>query len=303
VTDRGRTEQIDVQGLAEHPALAKGNVLDLRPAASFVAGHVPGAFSFPLAITGGGLSAHLARELPSFLLPARHEPMVVLADEVGPALEVARELAARGRWRTDACGLRPDPAATTLLRETGPGRPGLWSPPPFLERWVEMLPPPAAGPLLDLGCGSGRAAVWLAARGWRVTAIDHQAEALEMGRGLADRANVAVDWRLADLRRPESLPAGGWAGALMFRYLDRPLIARLPSVLATDAVVMLSTFRHAPGYVGNPQPRHRLARGEAARLWHEAGANVLVHEEGFDADGRPTAGLVARCQPAPPQVT
>ena len=57
---------------------------------------------------------------------------------------------------------------------------------------------------------------------------------------------------------------------------------------------MLRTFRHAPGYVGNPQPRHRLRPAEATSFWPAEFSQVLVHEEGFDGDGKPAAGLVMR---------
>lgn len=295
VSQRGQVVQVDGAELQDLPAVRQGLVLDLRPSASFRAGHVPGAYSFPMSPVDDDLEQSLPQGLPSYLLPARHEPLLVVADEVDLAVAVARSLAARGRWWTGACGAPP----ACLLTESGAGRPGLWAPPPFLAAWWRLLPPPAAGPVLDLGCGSGRAAVWLALRGWQVTAIDHQPEALDMGRGLASRCGVDVEWRLADLRRPESLPAGPWSAALMFRYLERPLVDRLWTVLEPRAVVMLRTFRHAPGYVGNPQPRHRLQRGEAAGFWTPEQMEVLVHAEDFDADGRPAAGLVARRRPGP----
>src|SRR6266496_51844 len=64
------------------------------------------------------------------------------------------------------------------------------------------LPP---GWALDLGAGEGRNAVWLAERGWRVTAVDFSPVALDKGRGLAQARGVGVDWVLEDLRgyRPE----------------------------------------------------------------------------------------------------
>ncbi len=74
-------------------------------------------------------------------------------------------------------------------------------------------------------------------------------------------------------------------------------MARLPTVLADHAVVMLRTFRDAPGYIGNPQPRHRLARNEAMRLISSPRSRILVHEEGFDPDGRPAAGIVTHWLP------
>ncbi len=64
---------------------------------------------------------------------------------------------------------------------------------------IEMLSP---GRALDLGCGAGRAAVWLASRGWRVTAVDFSETAIELGRA----TGADVDWVLADVREYEPQP-------------------------------------------------------------------------------------------------
>jgi SAM-dependent methyltransferase len=60
----------------------------------------------------------------------------------------------------------------------------------------ELLP----GRALDLGAGEGRNAVWLAERGWRVTAVDFSPVALDKARLLAQARGVEVDWVLSDLR-------------------------------------------------------------------------------------------------------
>ena len=57
----------------------------------------------------------------------------------------------------------------------------------------------APGRAIDLGAGDGRNAVWLARRGWAVTAVDFSQVALGRGRALAAAAGVQVDWELADL--------------------------------------------------------------------------------------------------------
>ncbi|MEV0328656.1 methyltransferase domain-containing protein [Micromonospora echinospora] len=61
----------------------------------------------------------------------------------------------------------------------------------------------APGRALDAGCGEGADAVWLAGRGWRVTAVDISATALGRGREHAERLGAAVadriDWVQADL--------------------------------------------------------------------------------------------------------
>jgi SAM-dependent methyltransferase len=75
----------------------------------------------------------------------------------------------------------------------------VWGTPP--NRWVEReLADLAPGRALDLACGEGRNALWLAARGWQVSAIDFSAVALDKGRALESRQAppTRVDWVHAD---------------------------------------------------------------------------------------------------------
>jgi len=65
------------------------------------------------------------------------------------------------------------------------------------------LPP---GRALDVGCGEGADAVWLAQRGWQVTALDVSSVALERARRHARDAGVEVSWLHAGLVEAE-LPA------------------------------------------------------------------------------------------------
>ena len=73
----------------------------------------------------------------------------------------------------------------------------VWSSGPnqFLAAALADLPP---GDALDLACGEGRNALWLAGLGWRVTALDFSRVAVERGRRLAGEAGLAVDWRVGD---------------------------------------------------------------------------------------------------------
>ncbi len=74
----------------------------------------------------------------------------------------------------------------------------LWSTEPnrFLVAEVEGLPP---GRALDLACGEGRNAVWLAQRGWQVTAVDFSEVALAKAKRLAQSRGMDVEWIAADL--------------------------------------------------------------------------------------------------------
>lgn len=59
------------------------------------------------------------------------------------------------------------------------------------------------GTALDAGCGEGAEALWLAAHGWRVTAVDIAGNALRRAREYAEAHDAAaasrIDWRQADL--------------------------------------------------------------------------------------------------------
>jgi 2-polyprenyl-3-methyl-5-hydroxy-6-metoxy-1,4-benzoquinol methylase len=69
-------------------------------------------------------------------------------------------------------------------------------PDPTLLDEIGALSP---GRAVDLGAGDGRNAIWLARRGWDVTAVDFSQVAIDRGRALAAAAGVDVEWELADL--------------------------------------------------------------------------------------------------------
>jgi SAM-dependent methyltransferase len=74
----------------------------------------------------------------------------------------------------------------------------------FLVQEAEGL---AAGRALDLACGEGRNAVWLAEQGWQVVGVDFSEVGLEKARRLASARGVEGDWVAADVLeyRPEPL--------------------------------------------------------------------------------------------------
>jgi len=85
----------------------------------------------------------------------------------------------------------------------------------FLVPEVEGLTP---GRALDLAAGAGRNAVWMAVRGWAVTAVDWSEVALDKGRLLAAHHAVTVDWVLADLQEWEPPPRA--FGLVVVTYLQ-----------------------------------------------------------------------------------
>ena len=75
-----------------------------------------------------------------------------------------------------------------------PGEPNLFLPP-----IVESLTP---GTALDLACGEGRNAIWLARGGWDVTAVDFSPVGIEKGRQIA--GDTSVEWVVADVTSYEA---------------------------------------------------------------------------------------------------
>jgi SAM-dependent methyltransferase len=134
-------------------------------------------------------------------------------------------------------------------------------PNPLLVDEVSDLP---AGTALDLGCGAGGDAIWLAENGWRVTAADVSAAVLARAATAAARAGVGdrIDWQEHDLTR--SLPAGTF-GLVTAQYLHSPIAgaAEREAVFAAAATAVapggtLLVISHAgfPTWLSEQPPDH-----------------------------------------------
>jgi len=100
----------------------------------------------------------------------------------------------------------------------------VWSltPNQFVAAELADLPP---GRAVDLACGEGRNAIWLAERGWQVTALDFSQVAVDRGRRIA--GPLTVDWRVEDALTAE-LPQ---ADLVVLAYLQLPEDERRTAVL------------------------------------------------------------------------
>jgi SAM-dependent methyltransferase len=126
----------------------------------------------------------------------------------------------------------------------------LWSAKPnrFLVVEVESLAP---GRALDLACGEGQNAIWLASIGWRVDAVDYSPVAIAKARARAERDGVDVAFEEADLVEYEPQPA------------------------AYDLVLLL--------YLHLPAEEHRLVLKRAARALAPGGTLVLLGHDLLNA--------------------
>jgi len=116
----------------------------------------------------------------------------------------------------------------------------LWSAEPnrFLVEEVTELAP---GRALDLGAGEGRNAIWLAERGWKVTAVDFSEIALDKARRIAAARDVDVEIVRADLTEYRPEPATFDLVLALYLHLPRPEM-RVVIERAARAVAAGGTF-------------------------------------------------------------
>ena len=177
----------------------------------------------------------------------------------------------------------------------------------LLERWADRLEVSGPAPrAIDLACGSGRNALFLARCGWQVDAVDISTVALARLRAAAEAEGLPVNCVERDLE-PASSALDGLAErhydlALSMRYTDIPLIGALPRVLAPDGHLIAEMHLNTEKTVAGPRsPRFRVAPGELRKAG--AALELLHYHEGLvtDPDGRTVAlaQLVGR-QPRTP---
>jgi SAM-dependent methyltransferase len=99
------------------------------------------------------------------------------------------------------------------------------TPSALVETFASGLP---AGAALDLACGPGRNALYLAERGWQVTAVDGSAVAVDLLRERARQKRLIIDARVADLERGEfNIPPAAFDLICDCYYLQRSLIPQI----------------------------------------------------------------------------
>jgi SAM-dependent methyltransferase len=148
------------------------------------------------------------------------------------------------------------------------------------------------GRALDVACGAGRNALYLAAQGFTVDALDISQAALDRARGDAERRGLDVSWICGDLEHApdDVLPSGPYDLIVWVRYVNPTLHAPLASRLAPGGYLLCEQHLVSSDEVAGPRnPAFRL-QPEQLRAAAE-GLEVVHYYEGIvrDPDDRAVA--------------
>lgn len=166
-------------------------------------------------------------------------------------------------------------------------------PDPWLRRALPWLP--GTGKVLDIACGRGRNALYLAERGFLITGIDISQTGLSLLRQEAKKNSLHLELQQTDLELAEDLPAGPFDIILNFFYLQRSLFPCIKRVLSPGGIAVIRTFSIAGGFPAGPSdPAFHLQPHELLEIF--SGWEILLHEEGVEQarNGGGLAGIVAR---------
>ncbi len=147
--------------------------------------------------------------------------------------------------------------------------------PAVLRENAHLLP--STGRALDLACGLGAGALFLAEAGLQVSAWDRSPVAIQRLKQEADRRGLMLDARVRDLSvqppEPESFQV-----ILVAHFLDRTLVPAILQALKPKGLLFYQTFtREAVSSLGPTDPHYRLAPNELLQLF--SGLHLRFYRE------------------------
>jgi tellurite methyltransferase len=158
---------------------------------------------------------------------------------------------------------------------------------------VEIAETLVPGTAIDLACGAGRHALYLAERGWTVTAVDGSEKAIELVQLRSAARGLQVHTKVADLTAPAfTMPSASFDLIVIAYYLQRDLFARIKDAVRPGGVVVAIAHTPEPGEEWSEK---RAAPGELRRFFNDW--ELLWSYEGPSRDPahrRPVAEIAAR---------
>lgn len=278
-------------------------IIDCRDRASFKQRHLKGSVNIP--------AAELFQRMHE--LPQKQQTLTIVYDRSSrpdaKTFFTDRHFIIE-RWIADEDFNAIDPS---LLSK---GRSSIyhWQPAPFVKQFEQYYLKPNYtkknnnnnnnnndnlnnGVILDLACGAGRDAVYLSMQGWQVIGVDYSETALQRCQLTASEYDQHVELKQADLEKDFDFASlhinHPVIAVVVCRYLHRPLMSKIKSLLAPGGMVAYHTFMQGCEKIGSPRnPNYLLKPNELAETFDEF--IVLQNEVSHLSDGRPVANFVAR---------
>ncbi|MBI3752846.1 MAG: class I SAM-dependent methyltransferase [Deltaproteobacteria bacterium] len=152
---------------------------------------------------------------------------------------------------------------------------------------IDLFPLLPKGKALDIACGEGRNAVFLAKNGYDVDAVDISGMAIERGREAAAQQGVKVNFIQADLENYR-ISEEGYDLIVNFNYLQRTLVPSIKGGLKRGGVVVFETFTLGQQAIGHPKnPEFLLKPNELLKLFE--GLHIFFYREGIFEEERKKA--------------
>ncbi len=269
-------------------------VLDLRSLQQFNQSHIIDSASFPI--------EELSQRLHE--LPTRAQPIELFGSLV--QLQNAVDFLSSKGYQVENCH-EVSEEKLLQLKQSGMLAFGgvyqrLWQPAAIVKKFIlgySLDCKNKSG--LDLACGSGRDSVYMSMNGFSMTAVDYLPEALQKLSDLAKRCEqtvktVQLDLEAVGQKQYHSLfdnLTGHYGCVVVVRYLHRPGLAYLKSLIDIGGYIVYQTFMRGCEKFGRPKKtKFLLEPGELAN--HFFDFDILVDEVECLADGRPTNCFIAK---------
>jgi SAM-dependent methyltransferase len=265
-------------------------IIDTRSEHDFLELHLEGSVSIPV--------SQLFMRMQE--LPKRTTALILVVDQ-SERSEVLAFFNQRSLIISDILEWQTIVNQSTFKFESGKANCFFWQPAPFVKRCYQdyfssYLPPKSQ--ILDVACGSGRDAIYLAMQGYDLYALDYSTTALERCALTARYHDVQLNLLQCDIENEawlHSLPSlpQAFSAVVVCRYLHRPLLPQLKALIAPGGFLAYQTFMQGAERIGSPKnPRFLLKPGELASHFNDF--DILIDDVEHLDDGRPLSRFLAR---------
>ncbi len=148
---------------------------------------------------------------------------------------------------------------------------------------IKLLPDLPRGRALDIACGEGRNAIFLAKNGYKVDGVDGSIVAIEKARKNAAEAGTDINFVHADLEGYRIAPES-YDLIINFYYLQRSLVPAIKEGLSGGGAILFETYTVEQSTIGHPRnPDYLLERNELLVLFYDL--HITFYREGIFSEG------------------